>query len=363
MRNQWMGKKRIIFGVGDLGKELWQRMQKCGIEIECFCDNNEGLWGKTQEGKFIFSPLEAYAKNRESIFIITVFNHTEDVKKQLLDMGVLDENIYIWTSENYLDEADKENCEKKKHDKELWWQKKAKQLREFHNKYSKKRCFIIGNGGSLTTKDLENLEGEYTFGTNRLYKLYDKTSWRPTFYCFYDRLRAQLIANDFEKIADGCEYVFTSGDLVELFDEGILEHSKIRFLKIVKEKYYPNLPRFSNLADVCIYDGQTVLYVATQLAVYMGFEEIYYLGADNQYSVELNLDGSIKKNPDVKDYPKEMGNIDLATSVIPQMELTTMSFEATKQYAQESQLKVYNVTRGGKLDVFERKTLEEVLRE
>ena len=39
---------------------------------------------------------------------------------------------------------------------------------------------------SLTIEDINLLKGEFTFSMNSIYKLYDKTDWRPTYYCIYD---------------------------------------------------------------------------------------------------------------------------------------------------------------------------------
>lgn len=48
--------------------------------------------------------------------------------------------------------------------------------------YKGKRCFIVGNGPSLKTEDLELLKKEITFGSNGIFHLYGRTEWRPTFY-------------------------------------------------------------------------------------------------------------------------------------------------------------------------------------
>ena len=36
------------------------------------------------------------------------------------------------------------------------------------------RCFIVGNGPSLTIEDLEKIKNEFCFAANRIYTLYDK---------------------------------------------------------------------------------------------------------------------------------------------------------------------------------------------
>jgi hypothetical protein len=62
----------------------------------------------------------------------------------------------------------------------------GKALKSFKNTHTGKRCFIIGNGPSLKAEDLEQLKNEITFAFNRIYYIFDQTSWRPTYYCAED---------------------------------------------------------------------------------------------------------------------------------------------------------------------------------
>ena len=62
-----------------------------------------------------------------------------------------------------------------------------KELKKYKDAYKGKRCFLIANGPSLKVEDLNLLKGEYTFGCNKIFYLFDKTEWRPTFYCILDK--------------------------------------------------------------------------------------------------------------------------------------------------------------------------------
>ena len=77
----------------------------------------------------------------------------------------------------------------------------GKTLSAYKNKYSGKRCFLIGNGPSLKAEDLTKLyeNGEVTFAFNRVYNIFDDTGWRPTFYISQD-----------EKMLGGCQDVVNS---------------------------------------------------------------------------------------------------------------------------------------------------------
>lgn len=363
MHDLLMEEKLVIWGCGDVGSNLLRRLLEQNADnIGCFCDNNPGKQGETLMGHKILPPQEAVKKYPNALFVITAYNHTDAIKEQLLKMKIAEEKILVFTPNDYINETDRECQKKREKEYDDWCREHTGRVKFFRNKYLGKRCFIIGNGGSLTAADLEKLSDEYTFGCNRLYKMFPELNWRPNFYCFYDKQRVELIKKDLSYILDNCDFLFTTTNIKEQLQSGETFHEKLFFVKMKKEKYYPHLPKFSDDASKEIYDGQTVLYMATQLAVYMGFREIYYIGADNHYSIELNMDGTIKRS-EVKDYPNALGKLELKNSVVPQIELTTMAFEAAKEYAKRNNIHIYNSTRGGKLEVFERKNLDEVLRQ
>ena len=64
--------------------------------------------------------------------------------------------------------------------------KSRKYLRECKDIHKGKRAFIIGNGPSLTKEDLEMLTNEITFASNRIYKMFDDTEWRPKYFTISD---------------------------------------------------------------------------------------------------------------------------------------------------------------------------------
>lgn len=61
-------------------------------------------------------------------------------------------------------------------------------IQKYKNFYDGQRCFIIGNGPSLTISDLEKLKacGEVSIASNSIYNLFSKTEWRPTIYTVHD---------------------------------------------------------------------------------------------------------------------------------------------------------------------------------
>ena len=66
--------------------------------------------------------------------------------------------------------------------------KYAQRLRSIKGIHKGQRCFIVANGPSLTSSDLNLLQEnkEITFGMNRIFKIFDDTKWRPTYYVCED---------------------------------------------------------------------------------------------------------------------------------------------------------------------------------
>ncbi len=212
------------------------------------------------------------------------------------------------------------------------------EVRKLHNKYSGKRCFIIGNGPSLSVDDLEKLNNEITIASHGIYYIFDKTSWRPTFYCAQDSV---LINERYSDIKEKCS------DITRIF--GLVRNRKYPSfgrndlgIRLIIEFFENELPKFSSDAESGFFEGLTVTYFNIQLAVYMGFKEIYLLGVDHFYSGGSN---------------DHFSSEDICTN-IPRTDKTTLSYMAAKKTADTADIRIFNATRGGKLEVFERINLD-----
>lgn len=75
-----------IFGAGNMGKECRQLLQQNHIRIRGFIDNNKAMWGKMLEGYPVISPSEIDIEN--DVVVITVMQYEEEIKKQLIQMGM-----------------------------------------------------------------------------------------------------------------------------------------------------------------------------------------------------------------------------------------------------------------------------------
>lgn len=227
--------------------------------------------------------------------------------------------------------------------------KRFQLLLSYKNKYVGQRCFIVATGPSLTISDIECLNGEITFGMNSIIKLYDKTSWRPTFYGIQDSNVYQKLQPEILAVYRGASNIFVSDNIANkyethdsfcLFPYDAVYHDN--YLEI--DKYFS---MFSADCYRIVYDGYSITYSLIQIAVYMGFKEIYLLGVDCSY----------KRG--AKNHIVESGNNDKNEEKNHEKMMT--GYIEAKKYADKNGIKIINCTRGGMLEVFPRMTLDEVL--
>lgn len=227
-------------------------------------------------------------------------------------------------------------------------------FRKFKNKYVGQRCFIIGNGPSLKVDDLNLLKNEITFAANRIFYMYSKTEWRPTFYCAQDKDVFEDISSNIEMIARESQACFFANYckqyLINSLENTFFFHA--RLIGAHKKR------KFSDDISKYVDGGGTITYAAIQLAAYMGFKEIYLLGVDHSYSAGSLKNGELNEEDVKKSYFEGMPyNIKITK---PNTDNSTVSFIEAKNYAQKKHIKILNATRGGKLEVFERINFDEV---
>lgn len=228
----------------------------------------------------------------------------------------------------------------------------GKTLAGYKTKYSGRRCFLIGNGPSLRAEDLTRLRenGDICFAFNRIYNIFDQTSWRPDFYISQD-----------EKMLGGCADTVNRMELgtklipIQLKWYHGIRISDANWFNIIHQQAESPLDfRFSDDAAKGLYNSSTVMYTAAQLAAYMGFADIYLIGVDHHFRVSQNNRGEIVVDENAKDYFSEQYNTDKANLYIPNTEQSTLTYIAMKHHCDARGIRVYNATRGGKLEVFPR---------
>ena len=224
-------------------------------------------------------------------------------------------------------------------------------LKSLKDKHKNQRCFILGNGPSLTKLDLKKLEGEITIASNGIFFLFDTNAFRPTYYTAEDNLVAEDRAREINHLT-GFTKIFPE-DLKYTLNKN--ENTIfIKFIRGCKDSGYPNFSK--DLSD-CAHTGGTVSYLNLQLAWYLGCKEVYLIGVDHNYLIPENLDKngivwtSQEEDPN-HFHPNYFGKGYRWHD--PRTDRMERSYIKAKMVFEEDNRKIYNSTLGGKLEVFER---------
>lgn len=373
--NKLQGRKVICFGAGSTLIEADYEVLKIdGLEnhIAFFVDNDKNKHGL----KFKYCGYEFDIKSVETLNTIKVHDYVllitcafyVEIYKQLRDIeAVKDLECYMYNAICSYPDLNVEEFFTKEIEKRPYSEWKQR-LAELHlkDKHKGQRCFIIGNGPSLRVEDLELLKGEITFATNRIFKIFPETDWRPTYYLCIDYLMYGLDHKDINDIDSKIKFVPIERSLAagKIYDEiiyynRVVDCVSIKQGEIVRGKKF----EFSHNIEEVIYGGQTVLYDALQFAAYMGFSEIYFLGVDFSYKLEVLEDGTIiehdvEENHFSKSYDEGLED---AIAVVAILYAARLAFQKGKEECAKKGIVIKNATRGGKLEVFERISLEEIL--
>src|SRR3954447_4142667 len=72
----------------------------------------------------------------------------------------------------------------------------TRRLDGMRDRHRGERCVIIGNGPSLNETDLALLSGQATFGLNRIYLMYDRLGFTPTYHVVVNSLVVEQCADE-----------------------------------------------------------------------------------------------------------------------------------------------------------------------
>jgi hypothetical protein len=152
------------------------------------------------------------------------------------------------------------------------WMKNKERLKSWHNRYAGQRCFVVGNGPSLRKTDLMKLDGEFTFGMNRIYLAYKEYHFTPSCLVSVNDLvleqcHEEMQALDLPK--------FVSWRARSYFEPG----DDLMFL----DTDYTLPTNFNGDATGRLFEGFTVTYVCLQLAYFLGFSKAILIGVDHNF--------------------------------------------------------------------------------
>jgi len=221
------------------------------------------------------------------------------------------------------------------------------------------RIFIVGNGKSLKVSDLDLIVGEPSIACNRINLIYSRTKWRPSIY-----IHIESVVPDWkyvqENIDNGAECYI--GEHYACYPVGALglidANAAPKNVHFIKECHH-HLVNFDNpdvldewhLPQLCSFGGSVNM--AMQIAVLKGFDEITLLGCDLEYK-----DGKTKQDhfdPNYKHGQEQPAFYASRNALYAHLQtLNTIRRKSLN-------VRIYNATDGGLLELWPRRTLTDIL--
>ncbi len=232
----------------------------------------------------------------------------------------------------------------------LSWVSRSKVSR-WKNLYSGRRAVILCNGPSLNQVDFDLFKKSdvMTFGLNKVNLLFSRTAFRPDVIVAVNALVAEQNAAFFNETG------------IPLFLDApcrryISLRSNIHFLH---STYIDG--KFARDCSFSVNQGATVTYVAMQLAFHMGFREVALVGCDHSFQGKGSANQiavSGKSDPNHFDPAYFSGGMKWQLPDLPHSEF---HYQLARKIFEADGRCLVNCTTGGKLEVFDRLSLEEFL--
>lgn len=228
-------------------------------------------------------------------------------------------------------------------------------LGALRGKHAGRRAWIIGNGPSVSLEDLDRIasQNEPIFCFNRFYMAHGNTDLRETY----------LVSADTLMIADfGQEMIDKSGGLpVFCAEPAELPALEGDYLQV--SKIDTSMPVFSTEADRYVHVGGSSVFVAMQLAYLFGIRELVTYGMDYSFNQTPVFDPRYpmpvcfdEGNHFIQGYRSEK------PWCPPNWRDISFGFLKARTVFDSQGGRILNATRGGKLEIFERAVLEDLLR-
>jgi hypothetical protein len=220
-----------------------------------------------------------------------------------------------------------------------WYFKHSVRLKQFKEKHKNQDCFIIGNGPSLNSMDLNPLKHYHTFGLNKIHLMSKKVDLNLSYHVSVNRFVIEQSAYDFERLSCPSFLSYKSA------------YKIVRELKHIYFIFTGSPYMFHKDITQKVSEGYTVTFVAMQVAYYMGFKRVFLIGVDHNYKATGNpnekqfLSGTDKNHFD----PTYFGNKEWQ---LPDLEASELSYHLAKFWYQKSGREIIDATYNGNLETF-----------
>jgi len=251
-----------------------------------------------------------------------------------------------------------------------WHNNFVKKNDKIKNIHYGKRCFIIGNGPSLNSQDLNKLKDEYTFVVNDFFmtELFDKIN--PFGYVVADPAyidESKFSIEWLTKLDQKCknQNLFFLSYTAKIIQKHNLFRSQNIYYLDMSGTFHEDPSRFNLDLTKPIPGAQTVIIMAIMVAAYMGFNKIYLLGCDSDWAKYPSSKGALphfynEKNTCMMNPLISSTQDWMYENVLNSTLVVFKSYRLLNNALRQKNVTVLNATNGGFLDMFERVEYEAI---
>ena len=247
----------------------------------------------------------------------------------------------------------------------------------FKDKHFGERCFILATGPSVRGQELTGLKDELCIAVSEFYFHKDINIIAPRYHvvapCHSPSTFAEL-----KQMFEALQKAYSSKPTF-FFGYRPFQYSTFDFLEEQKEyrpqdyhflNYFPTVQIDENncfdekIWDISrsLFDVNTVVFCAIQVALYMGVKEIYLIGCDHDYLLNMTrvTNHHFYKEEDGISEREHLSSFD-SERWFGEYYYRWMRYRLMREYAKRKGCMIFNATKGGMLDVFPRVDLESVI--
>ena len=239
------------------------------------------------------------------------------------------------------------------------------------NIHKGQRGFVLANGPSLKKMDIDFIKNDISFSVNSFFRYKNIHLWQPTYNLLLDsNLFAKATVSSSSFYNDLATLMPKTKLIAPLF-RGYSALNKNQDLKGI-DIYYTSHGGSTDLGlDFCkiIPSMQGVAAYALATAIYTGCNPIYLIGFDHDYLANRGKMKHFFEGPTIqttdKEFEKKWNKPKLSDRVPYDEELITnyrlwQDYRYLLKIANKKGIKIYNSTKGGFLDVFERYNFDNI---
>lgn len=213
--------------------------------------------------------------------------------------------------------------------------------------YFDKGILIVCNGPSLNKTPLAKIN-KVSIGMNKINLIYEKTHWRPEIIVCTNGLVLKQNKEYFNK---------TKRILLvptKAYYLGIRNRDNVFFLNL-KDELKMNTSIESQISAGC-----TVTFLALQIAAYLKPRDVSIVGLDHSFNFNKEKDVYKMEGDDDNHFSKDYFKGQLWG--IPDLDQSENLYQLSKEYFDTQQIPITDFTIDGKLQIFEKRNIDELIK-